>query len=291
MTRENRWTLWMILLPGLFLAIFFLGPLLWMVTQSFYTPQPLRPAVPDFTLTNYGRLVDPFYIIGVVGRTVAMGALGTLGALLLGYPVAYYLARSVSAKWRGILLALIVTPLWVSMVIRAFGFRELLADSGLINRAFLAMGIIDSPFRFIGSDSGVVLTLMQISVPYVVMALFGTLLAIPNGAVESAQTLGASQRIVFQRIILPLSMPGLIAAAVIVFALNVSAFSVPLLLGGGRSRMLAPVVFEHATVTGNLPFAAALGVSLLLLVSLVMTVYSLARRRFHGQRATIGAQG
>jgi putative spermidine/putrescine transport system permease protein len=175
-------------------------------------------------------------------------------------------------------------PLWVNTVIRGFGFRILLAENGIVNGAMAALRLITQPVRFMGTELGVFLGLTQISIPYVILPLLSVLQTIPPSMKEAAQSVGANKLQTFFRITLPLSIPGINAASVLVFALNISSLAVPQMLGGGRVRMAAAMAYNQTATLGNFPFGAAIGMVIFLLTAGATVFYFRAVSRFYAQR-------
>lgn len=276
-------SLFLVGIPSLFMSVCFLLPLGYMIALSFATHVPTGAPEWTFTFKNYARLMDKFYLKAVLWLTFKQGLLSTISVLILGYPVAYFISRA-GPRVKSLLIVLTIMPLWVNTVIRGFGFRILLAENGIINGAIASLHLVSQPVRFMGTELGVFLGLTQISIPYVVIPLLSVLQTIPPSMKEAAQSVGASKLRTFFRITLPLSIPGINAAAVLVFALNISSLAVPQMLGGGKVRMAAVMAYNQTATLGNFPFGAAIGVVIFMLTAGVTVFYFRVVSRFYTQR-------
>lgn len=263
-----------LLAPGtLLIIIFFLLPLSMMFAISFYEHIPGKYMKPAFNPGNYiNFLTDSFYLSKVLYLSLELGIISSVLAVVLGYPLAYFLARG-KRKQRKYLLTLIIAPLWVNVVIRVLGWMIILMDNGILNNTLKAIGLIDSPIKFMYSKTGVLIALTQISIPYVVLSLTGVIQAIDPVLEEAAENLGANKIQTFLKVTLPLSMPGVVAGSLLVFALNISSFVIPGLMGGGRVRMIAVMAYEQTMMLGNFPFGAAMGFILLGVTLISITFY------------------
>jgi putative spermidine/putrescine transport system permease protein len=215
---------------------------------------------------------------------VRLAVLSTFFALVIGYVLAYYVAE-LPPKQRGLLTSFIVVSLAVNIVIRIFGLNVLLMNNGLLNSSLIWLGAIDRPLRIMYTETGVLIGLIQIAVPYVVLPLIGVLVSIDPALKEAAASVGASKMRTFWNVTFPLSIPGVIAGTLIVFTLNAAAFAIPAMMGGGRVRMMGMMAYQQASINGNFPFAAAVGICLFLL-SLIISVFYLyfVNRKFKAAR-------
>jgi len=262
----------LLLLPGLF-ALFatFVLPMIWLTRASFST-SGTRPFAASWTLDHYREaLFDPFYW-KVALNTLTMGLTVSVGAVVLAYPIALFLARTTS-RWRGVLTALAVAPLLTSAVVRTYGWMVILGDRGVINESLQAAGWLDAPLRLANNLFGANVALIEIFMPYAILAMLSSFGRLNPQLEEAAAILGANRVKIFTRIILPLSLPGVLTAALLAFVLAISAFVTPRLMGGGRVFVLGTEVFSEATVTLNWPLAATLAMVLLILFSSVIVLY------------------
>lgn len=271
--------------PFLFVVVFFLAPMVLLVGLSLSSHEIGSAPRLTFTLDNYAQYwTDPFYLRTSLWTTLKLAVLSTVFALVIGYVLAYYISE-LPAKKRGLLTSLVVVSLTVNIVIRIFGLNVLLMSNGLVNETLLAIGLIDRPLRLMYSETGVLIGLTQIAVPYIVLPLIGVLAAIDPALKEAAASVGASKLRTFWAVTFPLSIPGVIAGTLIVFALNAAAFAIPAMMGGGRVRMMGMLAYQQSTIQGNFPFASAVGLSLSVLTLIITVGYLyLINRRFKAVR-------
>lgn len=273
---RDRGLILALLIPGLLamLATFIL-PMAWLLRASFSTSTMMQVG---FTLEHYrAALADPFYW-KVALNTLTLGVTVSAFAVILGYPIALFLARTTS-RWRGVLTALAVAPLLTSAVVRTYGWMVILGDRGVINGTLQSLSIIDTPLRLSNNSFGATVALVEILMPYAILAMLAGFGRLSTQLEEAAAMLGANPLRVFWRIVLPLSLPGVLTGALLVFVLAISSFVTPRLMGGGRVFVLGTEVFSEATVTLNWSLAAALSVMLLVLFSSVIVIYQRALRR------------
>ncbi len=278
MLRTRRGAAWLAL-PGL-LVLFatFVLPMAWLLRVSFGGG---GVAASGWTLQAYRRIVaDPYYW-QVAWNTLELGLGVSVATVLLAYPLALFLSRSRS-RWRGVLAALAMAPMLVSAVVRTYGWMVLLGPQGAVNATLTALGAIHAPLPLSNNLLGASIALVQILMPYAILAMMGGFGRLDPRLEEAAASLGATPVQVFVRVVLPLSLPAAFTAGLLVFILAVSSFVTPRLIGGGRVFVLGTEVFNEATVTLDWPLAAALSIVLLLLFGLVLAVY---RRLLRGMEA------
>ncbi len=273
-----RGVLLLLLVPGLAaLVVTFVLPLIWLFRASFASSTIAAFSGGDWTAQSYSTVVfDPFYW-RVAWNTLVLGFNVALFAVILSYPIALFLARTES-RWRGVLTALAVAPLLTSSVVRTYGWMVILGDKGVINSTLQSLSLTDGVIRLTNNSFGATVALVEILMPYAILAMLSGFGRLNAQLEEAAAMLGANRLKVFTRIILPLSLPGVLTAALLVFVLAISAFVTPRLMGGGRVFVLGTEVFNEATVTLNWPLAAALSVMLLLLFSSIIVMYQRALR-------------
>jgi putative spermidine/putrescine transport system permease protein len=259
----------------LFSVIFFVIPLLWCLAISFLSSSSLDDGREYLTFENYRRfLTDGYYLKEVLWRTVRLSLVATVLAVLIGYVGALIIHRAPS-RWQALLLFLVMCPLWVNLVVRTLSLMILLGRDGPINQALQAIGLIQKPLQLLFNESAVLVGMVQVSVPFVVIALNGVLKSIGSDLEQAAMTVGANFVQAFLRVTLPLSLPGVAAGSVLALGLNLESFVVPILLGGGRVHFMSAEAYETATVGNNLPFAAAIGMILLVVTVLILGIYRL----------------
>ena len=253
----------------LLLAVFFAAPLVLMLAISV-SRQSFGDS--DWTLHHYYRFFSDGFYLGVLWDTLFLGAIVTVVSLLLGYPLAYHLARTRS-RWKPLLIVCILSPLLVGIVIRCYGWMILLADRGLINTTLVEHGFIAKPLPLMYNRFGVTLGLVHVFLPFMILSLTGVLKRIDPHLVEAAQTLGASRVRTFVEVTLPLSLPGILAGSLLTFSLAISSFVVPILLGGFKVQVLPMVVYEQVLSVFDWPFGAANAFVLLVISVALIGVY------------------
>ncbi|WP_440061423.1 ABC transporter permease [Pseudomonas syringae] len=220
-----------------------------------------------YTLANYTAVLTDSYFYEIFLRTFWISALVTLVCVLIGVPEAYILSR-MGAPWRSIFLILILTPLLISVVVRAFGWSLLLGADGLINQAIQFMG--GRPVKLLYTPFAVIIALVHVMLPFMIIPVWTSLQKLDPTAEQAALSLGASQAKVMRLIVLPQVMPGVLSGSLIVFGLAASSFAIPGLLGGRRLKMVATVIYDQYLSELNWPMGATLAVALLLVNLLVM---------------------
>jgi putative spermidine/putrescine transport system permease protein len=222
---------WALIMPALLLmTAFYIAPILQVLAISVTEPQP--------GLGNYERLFTSESVQRVIGTTLRIGVITTAIALLLGYVLAYRIAMSGPKAQRWWLLAVLV-PLWISVLVRAFAWVTLLRRQGLVNQGLLATGVIDQPLALVWNELGIVIGMVHYMVPYAVLPMLSSMREIDPRVLTAARGLGAGRIRTFLRVFLPLSLPGLIAAGVLVFIFSLGFYITPALLGGGKTLMVA----------------------------------------------------
>jgi putative spermidine/putrescine transport system permease protein len=275
---------WWLLVPALLLLLAaFVLPVGMMVPMSFRPYVPLVGITDGFTVRYYTRLLSDSYYLEIIGRTLALGFTVTLSTLVIGYPVAFFLARTRS-RWRNWLTILVVFPLMLNLVVRTFGWIALLAQNGLVNQALHALGIVDSPVKLLFNFAGLLIAMTHIFLPFMVLVLIGAIQNIPRDVEDAARVLGASWGSTFCRITLPLSAPGILSGSILVFVLSISALVTPRLLGGPTYQVMSTLIYDEFLQRLNWPAGSA---QALLLTIMVLTLVYLSGRlaRRAGARA------
>ncbi|XOK63331.1 ABC transporter permease [Paenibacillus elgii] len=254
----------LLLLPSLaVVAGVFLLPMLYIFLLSLEGKQG------QFTLENYTIFFKDPYYLQILWRTVKMGLLSVLACLVLGYPVAMFMAQT-SGKLRGIITFLIISPHLISVVIRNFGWVVILGEKGWINSTLLKLGLIDTPLKLLYNELGVVIGLTDSLIVYMILAIATSLYQIDGSLYKAAGILGAGKVRTFFTVTLPLTLPGIVAGTTLVFSLSMSAFVTPALMGGTSVKVLPVIAYEKIMAQLNWPLGAAL--SFLLLGSTIALV-------------------
>lgn len=265
----------LLLLPLLLLLAFaFLLPVLSLVPTSLRPYIPGRGIGTGFTLEHYVKVLTDSFYVEVLVRTIVLGFVVTLLTLLIGYPLAYILARSQS-RWKHWLTLLVIFPMLLNLVVRAFGWMALLARRGLVNQWLMALGLTDEPLRLMFNFTGLLIGLTHIFLPVMVLVLVAVIQNIPRELEEAAGVLGASRLGVLAKVTLPLSAPGILAGSILVYVLTVSALVVPRLLGGPTYKVVSTMVYEQFLQLLNWPAGSALA---LLMTAIVLALLWLGGR-------------
>jgi ABC-type spermidine/putrescine transport system permease subunit I len=257
---------------GLLYALFLVAPISFFLAVSFlqYSPSALYTATP--TLANYARLVlDPFYT-NIIWSTFRISAIVTVVSALLAYAIAFQLSR-VRGSWRGILIFLVVAPLMLGVIVRTYGWIVLLGQYGLVNRVLVALGLVTNPVSLLGTEATVVVALVHFMMPYMVFPIFSALVGQDPQLVPAASTLGARPLKAFLEVTLPLSRPGLVMGAALVFTLTAGSVVTPALLGGRDVAMIGQTIYELVLTTFNWPLGAAAAALLVACQLVILFLY------------------
>ena len=281
MSRGRGW--WLLAPVLLLLLAAFVLPVALMVPTSVRPYVPLVGITGGFTARHYVKLLTDSYYLEIIGRTLALGLTVTSATLVIGYPVAFFLARTPS-RWRNWLTILVVFPLLLNLVVRTFGWIALLAQNGLVNQALQALGLADGPVKLLFNFAGLLIGLTHIFLPFMVLVLIGAIQNIPRDVEDAARVLGASWGSAFLRVTLPLSAPGILSGSILVFVLTISALVTPRLLGGPTYQVMSTLIYDEFLARLNWPAGSAQ--SLLLAAMVLALVYLSARlARRAGARA------
>jgi putative spermidine/putrescine transport system permease protein len=267
MAKAHRWQ---IAHPGLMLPLvvyllaFYGYPVVTMLIRSV--------AEPHWTLDNFRRIFDSTVYVQVLWITLRVSMVVTVASLILGYPVAYVLARTDPTR-SSLLLSLVLIPFWTSILVRTYAWMVLLGREGIINQFLMRTGTTDEPLKLLNTTFAVYVAMVHILLPFMVLPLYAAIRAIDEDYIRAAQGLGASQVGVFWQVTLPLSLPGIAAGCVLVFILALGFFITPALVGGPKDLMIAVLINQQVDLF-NWPFASALAVLLLAAALLVYFVFA-----------------
>jgi spermidine/putrescine transport system permease protein len=264
--------------PLLWVGLFLLLPYALMLAHSFWVVRD-GLIVHQWNLQNYRTLATNPVYAEVLLRSMRIAASVTLCSLLLGYPLAYYLSFHAGAR-REILYQLVIVPLWVSYLVRGYAWKTILGSDGVLNGFLQYLHLTNAPVSFLlYSPFAVILMLTHIYTPFVFLPIYAALEHIPRPVVEASQDLGASPLKTFLRVILPLSLPGLLAGATFAFVLSLGDFLAPLLVGGASGTMIANIVQSLFGAAYDWPLGAAISVCILLItVTLLFLTERLEKR-------------
>lgn len=265
MKKNVRYTL---LFPGIVLLCFFLVlPLLSSLIPTVFPES-------SFSLQLYIDFFKDSYFMAVLGRTLSISLIVTIFCAVVGLPAAYVIS-GVSKKWRGILIALTLFPLLTNSVIRSFAWITILGKNGVINNLLMMFGVINEPMSLLYTDFSIIIGSVYLFLPTMIMTLVGVLENIDDDLLEAAATLGLSPLKGFFKIILPLSLPGMIVGSILVFTGTLTAYTTPQLLGGNKKMMLATLLYQRATTLGDWTSASVIALVMIVITFAVMKALNL----------------
>ena len=262
-----------------FVAAGLLLPLAILLRYSFNTMDPRRIMLETFSLDNYIKFfADPYYT-GVLWTTLRVAALCTLICLVMALPLAYVLARTHS-RFKNVMITLVVLPLFVGNAVRAAGWMTIFGSKGFLNVTLMQLGVVSAPLEIMYTESAVVAGIIAVNLPYMVLTLQSVIEGINRNVEEAAFSLGAGPMTMFRRVLLPLSLPGILAGTILTFILSMNAYATPVLLGGPKFRMMGPLIYGQFQLN-NWPFGASVAFVLMTAtLGLTATANILVQRRF-----------
>jgi len=275
---------WAIAPAALLFILFFFLPFGVMAMLSLLSGNPVSNPNVTFTWRHYNRLFDSDLYFDALVATMRIGAITTLISLLVGFPLAHWMARMKSRVGHALLLMAVIAPLLTGIVVRTFAWMTILSDRGVINTTLQWLGLAEKPWPLMYNEVGVIVGLVHIYVPFMVLTLVGVIGRIDRALEEAARGLGASRFRAFLEVTLPLSMPGILAGSLLVFALAISAYVTPVLLGGNNVLTLPMLIYQQVSASFNLGFAGALGVVLLAVSLALVLAYNTILGRLTGER-------
>ncbi len=264
---------WLLLIPaGGWLFIFFLAPLAIVLVYSFLERGTYGGVVWTFTTENFQRVFDMLYL-GTFLSSAKIALLTTVIAMLVGYPIAYFIATR-PQKTRGTLLMMLMIPFWTNFLIRTYAWLTLLrTNTGLINVTLMNLGIIDDPLPLFGNTFAIVLGLVYGWLPDMILPIYAALDRLDHSLVEAAEDLYASGWKTFFRVIFPLSLPGVIAGSMLVFIPSLGAFVTPAILGGGKTLMIGNIISNQFLAAHDWPFGSALSMLMMVFMLIATLIY------------------
>jgi putrescine transport system permease protein len=284
-----------VLVPYLWLAVFFLAPFLIVlkislsrtaIAQPPYTPvldiaagwQGLQAFLAALTVDNYAFVASDWLYLASYLRSLELAAFLTLLLLLIGFPLAYGMARA-PRRWQPVLFMLVMLPFWTSFLIRIYAWINILQHDGLLNRVLLALGLVDAPPAWLATDTAVYIGMVYSYLPFMVLPLYATLERLDTSLIEAAADLGCTRWKAFWLVTLPLSLPGLLAGILLCFIPIVGEFVIPDLLGGSQSMMIGQTLWSEFFLNKDWPVASAVAVVLLCVLLPPILVYQRMQTR------------
>lgn len=278
--REARAGLSLIAPPFLYALVILALPLLTILAYSFLTDGYLE-IIREFTLENYAFVATDPVVRTVMVRSLVVAAIVTAATVLTAFPVAYYISFYVRPERKALWLFLITIPFWTSYLIRVFLWKVILGYNGVVNTSLTGLGIIDEPLTFILYNvNSIVITLAHAYAPFAILPIFVALEKIDRSLLEAGRDLGESRLMTFWRVTLPLAMPGVVAAVLIVFIPTIGDYVTPEVIGGGRIPMIANMIQVQMLALDNRPLGSALAVTTMAIVAVISLVFLFLNRRF-----------
>jgi putative spermidine/putrescine transport system permease protein len=276
-----------LLAPALLLfVLFFVLPFGVMAMMSFYSGNPVTNPNAFLTTRHYERFI--FDTAGIfhdaLWATLRIGLITTIVSLLIGYPLAHWMARMQSRLGHALVLMAVIAPMLTGIVVRTFAWMTILQDKGVINTLLIDWGIVSRPLPLMYNEFGTVVALVHIYVPFMVLTLTGVIGRIDERLEQAARSLGAGRLRAFVEVTLPLSLPGILAGSLLVFALSISAYVTPSLMGGTDVLTLPMLIAQQVGTSFNPNFAGALGVVLLLVSLAIVVAYNRILARLSGEQ-------
>ncbi|EJL6398750.1 spermidine/putrescine ABC transporter permease PotB [Vibrio navarrensis] len=253
------------------LVLFVLIPNLMIIGTSFLTRDEANLIEMTFTLDNYARLLDPLYA-KVLLHSFYMAIVATLICLVIGYPFAYIVAK-MPAKWRPFMLFLVIVPFWTNSLIRTYGLKIVLGTQGILNNALLTLDIIDKPLRLMYTETAVMIGLVYILLPFMILPLYSAIEKLDYTYIEAAKDLGANKLQTLTKVILPLTMPGIIGGCLLVLLPALGMFYIADLLGGAKNLLIGNVIKSQVLNARDWPFGAATSIALTIAMAVMLYAY------------------
>jgi putrescine transport system permease protein len=277
--------------PYLWLLIFFLAPFAIVLKLSFAEPLIAQPPysavfewsgglIPEFkgSLNNYTFLLTDDLYVRAYLNSIEVAFFSTLLCLLIGYPMAYGIARAPGA-WRNALLMLVILPFWTSFLIRVYAWIGILKNNGILNNVLISLGIIDQPLDILHNDFSVYLGIVYSYLPFMILPLYATLARMDDSLLEAAADLGCRPWEAFLRVTLPLSIPGIVAGSMLVFIPVVGEFVIPELLGGPNTLMIGKILWNEFFQNRDWPVASSVAIAMLVLLVIPIVIFQYFQNR------------
>ncbi|KQU52682.1 ABC transporter permease [Bosea sp. Leaf344] len=264
----------------IFVAIGLLGPIAILFRYSLNQFIPGQFMVDGLTIENYVKFFTDGYYLNVLVRTVRVAVICTIACLIMGFPLAYVLARMTSPR-KNLLIMLVVLPLFVGNAVRAAGWMAAFGSKGALNASLIGLGLIDQPLEIMFTENAVLIGIVAVNLPFMVLTLQSVIEGIPRHVEEAAFSLGAGPMAMFRRVLWPLALPGILAGTILTFILAMNAYATPVLLGGPKFQMMGPLVYGQFAQQNNWPFGGAISF-ILMTATIVLTVaaHLIVQRRY-----------
>ncbi|WP_307893309.1 ABC transporter permease [Bacillus swezeyi] len=275
---------WLLLMPALlFLGVFLVFPFVLLLILSFRDVDGMMNMLDTYSFSHYIEVFTSDVYLKTVGTTLWTALKTTVFCLLLAYPAAYLLVKAPTRKWRALFYILLVSPLLTSVVIRTFSWIVLLSQNGIINEALLSMKLIEKPLPLLWNMNAVIIAYVQVMLPFAVLPLAGSLGEVKPNLKYASMSLGAGRLRTFFCVTLPLTIPGMITGAMIVFSLAAGSYITPLLVGGRMQPLLPLSIYQQVMQVFDLPLAAAMSFTLLAAVCVIIAILGILLKRWEAR--------
>lgn len=264
----------------IFVAIGLIGPVAILFRYSLNQFIPGQFMVDGLTIENYVKFFTDAYYLNVLMRTVRVAVICTIACLIMGFPLAYVLARTES-RFKNLMIMAVVLPLFVGNAVRAAGWMTAFGNKGALNASLMGLGLIDEPIEIMFTETAVIIGIVAVNLPFMVLTLQSVIEGISRNVEEAAFSLGAGPAAMFRRVLWPLALPGTLAGTILTFILAMNAYATPVLLGGPKFQTMGPLVYGQFAQQNNWPFGGAISF-ILMTATLVLTVaaHLIVQRRY-----------
>ncbi|HEY5797024.1 MAG TPA: ABC transporter permease [Bosea sp. (in: a-proteobacteria)] len=264
----------------LLVAIGLLGPIAILFRYSLNQFIPGQFMVDGLTIENYVKFFTDAYYLNVLIRTIRVAVICTVVCLIMGFPLAYVLARTQS-RFKNLLIISVILPLFVGNAVRAAGWMTAFGSKGALNASLMGLGVIDQPLEIMFTENAVLIGIIAVNLPFMVLTLQSVIEGIPRNVEEAAFSLGAGPSAMFRRVLWPLALPGILAGTILTFILAMNAYATPVLLGGPKFQMMGPLVYGQFAQQNNWPFGGAISF-ILMTATIILTVAAnlIVQRRY-----------
>ena len=259
----------------LWMSVFFVIPMLIVLSYAFLTKGTYGGVQMIFTLKNFNVFFEPVFL-KILFRTIYISVVVTILTVLLAVPTAYFIARS---KFKQELLILVIIPFWTNFLIRIYAWISILGSNGFLNTFLLKLGIIETPLKLLYNTGSVILITVYTSLPFAILPLYAIIEKFDFSLVEAARDLGATNSQAFRKVFLPNIKSGIITAILFTFIPAMGSYAIPKLVGGTQATMLGNIIAQHLTVTRNWPLASAISAMLILVTSIALLIFMRAEKK------------
>lgn len=271
MSNDNNFKNTSLVVIWLWLFLFALLPFGLVIASSFLSHSENSFIQLPFTLSNYLQLNDAIYL-RIIEKSVLIAGIATLICLMLGYPFAYLIAR-MQSRWKNFLILLVIIPFWTSSLIRSYALIAIIKAKGILSSGLIALGIIQHPLSLLFTNTAVVIGLVYNLLPFMILPIMTNVERLDTRLIDAAYDLGANRFTTFRKVIIPLTMPGIISGIILVFLPSMTLFYIPDILGGAKSILVGNLIQNQLLVAQNWPLGSAVSTVLTLMLVSLLLIY------------------